>query len=105
MESDVLLSLHLKATMMKVSDPILFGHALNTYFKAAWTKHGEVLEKIGARAKDGLASVFDAVEKKLPRTQAAEIIKDFNQCYDDRAWIAMVDSDKGITNWHSPSNM
>jgi monomeric type NADP-dependent isocitrate dehydrogenase len=104
-DTNILLSLHLKATMMKVSDPILFGHGLKTFFKTAWEKHGELLEYIGAYANDGLQSILDTADKKLPREQAAEVRKDFEQCYEERPWIAMVDSEKGITNWHVPSNI
>lgn len=93
-DADILLSLHLKATMMKISDPILFGHGLKTFFKEAWDKHGDLLEEIGARANDGLASILDAIEKKLPKSKAAEIRQDFDKCYEDRPWICMVDSDK-----------
>jgi len=97
-DSDILLSLHLKATMMKVSDPILFGHAVKVYFKDAFEKHAEVLDSIAANPNNGLGSVFNSIRAKLPDAQAEEIIADFEACYETRPWLAMVNSDKGITN-------
>ncbi|KAL9181094.1 hypothetical protein ACHAXT_009899 [Thalassiosira profunda] len=103
-ENDILLSLHLKATMMKVSDPILFGHAVKVFFKDAFAKHGQVLEEIGANPNNGLGAVYEALEK-LPEDQAAAIKSDFEACYEERPWLAMVNSDKGITNLHVPSDI
>ena len=97
-DTDILLSLHLKATMMKVSDPILFGHCVKAYFKAAFDKHSETLEKIGANPNNGLGSVLSSIESKLPPDEAAALKADFEACYEDRPWLAMVNSDKGITN-------
>ena len=104
-ENELLLSLHLKATMMKVSDPILFGHCIRVYFKAAFDKHGATLEEIGANPNRGLASVYEVVKEKAPN--ADEIIQDFEACYEgeDRPWLAMVDSDRGITNLHAPNDI
>jgi len=99
-EAELLLSLHLKATMMKVSDPILFGHCIRVYFKDAFDKHGETLESIGANPNGGLSTIFAEVESKLPADQAKQIKADFDACYEDRPWLAMVNSDKGITNLH-----
>ena len=104
-DSNLLLSLHLKATMMKISDPIMFGHCVEVYFKDAFAKHGKLLEEIGANPKNGLGAVFAAIENKLPEEQAKSIIKDFEACYDSRPWLAMVNSDKGITNLHVPSDV
>ena len=97
-DTDILLSLHLKATMMKVSDPILFGHCVKAYFKAAYDKHSETLEKIGANPNNGLGSVLSSIDAKLPPDEAAALKADFDACYEDRPWLAMVNSDKGITN-------
>ena len=83
--------------MMKVSDPILFGHAVKVFFKDAFAKHGQVLEEIGANPNNGLGAVYEALEK-LPEDQAAAIKSDFEACYEERPWLAMVNSDKGITN-------
>ena len=104
-KSNVLFSLHLKCTMMKISDPVLFGHGLKTYYKSAFDKHGALLEEIGANANNGLKSIFDTVQKKLPNNKAKQVCDDFEKCYEERPWIAMVDSDKGITNWHVPSDI
>lgn len=104
-DNDLMLSLHLKATMMKVSDPILFGHCVKAFFKEAFEKHGEVLDSIGANPNNGLASVYSSLEAKLPKDQAEAIKADFEACYEDRPWLAMVNSDKGITNLHVPSDI
>lgn len=104
-ESEILLSLHLKATMMKVSDPIMFGHCIRIYYKAAFDKHGETLEKIGASPNGGLTSIFDVVNAKLPANEAKAIIADFEACYEEQPWLAMVNSDKGITNLHAPNDI
>ena len=104
-DTDILLSLHLKATMMKISDPILFGHCVKAFFKEAFEKHGEVLDSIGANPNNGLAAVYNSLESKLPSEQAQAIKADFEACYEDRPWLAMVNSDKGITNLHIPSDI
>ena len=104
-DNDLLLSLHLKATMMKVSDPIMFGHCIRVYYKAAFDKHGDVLKEIGANPAGGLNSIFAAVEAKLPDDQAAQIKADFEACYENQPWLAMVNSDKGITNLHAPNDI
>jgi len=104
-ETDILFSLHMKATMMKVSDPIIFGHCVKAFFKSAFEKHSEVLESIGANPNNGLGSVYQSIETKLPADQAAAVIADFEKCYEDRPWLAMVNSDKGITNLHVPSDI
>ena len=104
-DSDILLSLHLKATMMKVSDPILFGHCVKAFFKEAFEKHGAKLDEIGANPNNGLGSVYSSLEDKLPSDEAAAIKADFEACYENRPWLAMVNSDKGITNLHVPSDI
>ncbi|MCF8316596.1 MAG: NADP-dependent isocitrate dehydrogenase [Ignavibacteriales bacterium] len=99
-----LLSLHLKATMMKVSDPIMFGHCVSVYFKDALEKHAETLKSIGADVNNGLADVL-AKLSKLPADKKAEIESDLNKVYETRPPLAMVDSRKGITNLHYPNDI
>ncbi|WP_456408608.1 NADP-dependent isocitrate dehydrogenase [Caldithrix abyssi] len=103
-KDDVLLSLHLKATMMKVSDPIMFGHAVEVYYKEALEKHAETLKSIGVNVNNGLADVLQKLEK-LPPEKRAEIEADIKAVYEKRPDLAMVDSDKGITNLHVPNNV
>lgn len=93
-EAEILFSLHLKATMMKVSDPILFGHCIKVFFKDAYNKHQETLENIGANPNQGLAAMFEVMDNKLSTEEAAAIKGDFEACYEDRPWLAMVNSDK-----------
>ena len=100
----VLLSLHLKATMMKISDPIMFGHCVSVYYKAALDKHADTLEKIGANVNNGLADVLDKLDR-LPAEKKAEIEADINAVYDTQPDLAMVDSRYGITNLHVPNNI
>ncbi len=100
----LLLSLHLKATMMKVSDPIMFGHAVSVFYKDALDKHAAVLKEIGANVNNGLADVLDKLSR-LPADKKAEIEADINAVYATRPAIAMVDSRKGITNLHVPNNI
>ncbi len=103
-KNDVLLSLHLKATMMKVSDPIMFGHAVSVYFKDAFDKHTDTLKEIGANVNNGLQDVLNKLHK-LPDEKRAEIEADINKVYENSAALAMVDSSKGITNLHAPNNI
>ena len=103
-EEGVLLSLHLKATMMKVSDPVMFGHCVSVYFKDALDKHAAVLEEIGANVNNGLEGVLEKLDK-LPSDKKAEIEADINACYKSGPALAMVDSRKGITNLHVPNNV
>jgi isocitrate dehydrogenase len=100
----VLFSLHLKATMMKVSDPILFGHAVKAYFADVFTKHGAALASVGANPNDGFASVLAAIEK-LPADQKEAVEADIALAYENGPDLAMVNSDKGITNLHVPSDV
>lgn len=99
-----LLSLHLKATMMKISDPVMFGHCVKVFFQDAFEKHGDVLDSIGANPNNGLADVLDKLER-LPEDQAATIRADIEACYASGPALAMVDSRKGITNLHVPNNV
>ncbi|MFI5047687.1 MAG: NADP-dependent isocitrate dehydrogenase [Acidimicrobiia bacterium] len=102
--SDVLFSIHLKATMMKVSDPILFGHAVKTYFAEVFAKHGDTFDRIGVNADDGLADVLARVAT-LPDDQRAVIEADIAAALETGPALAMVDSDRGITNLHVPSDI
>ena len=103
-KDDVLLSLHLKATMMKVSDPIMFGHCVSVYYKDALEKHADILEEIGANVNNGIADVYDKLDR-VPDKKRAEIEADIAAVYTDRPALAMVDSRKGITNLHVPNNI
>ena len=100
----VLLSLHLKATMMKISDPIMFGHCVSVYYQAALDKHADVLKEIGANVNNGLAGVLEKLDK-LPADKKAEIEDDITAVYESHPALAMVDSRKGITNLHVPNNI
>lgn len=100
----LLFSLHLKATMMKVSDPIVFGHAVTVYFKDAWEKHGDTLDQLGINPDDGLGAALRKIDN-LSYSVRSEIEADFRQCYETRPMLAMVNSDKGITNLHVPSDI
>jgi isocitrate dehydrogenase len=101
---DVLLSLHLKATMMKVSDPVMFGHCVSVYFKDALDKHAETLRSIGANVNNGLADILARLDR-LPAEKKAEIEADIARVYETRPALAMVDSRKGITNLHVPNDV
>jgi isocitrate dehydrogenase len=103
-KDNVLLSLHLKATMMKVSDPIMFGHAVSVYFKDALEKHAEVLKEIGANVNNGLADVLEKL-KKLPDAKRQEIENDINKVFETQPELAMVDSRLGKTNLHVPNDV
>jgi isocitrate dehydrogenase len=100
----VLLSLHLKATMMKISDPIMFGHCVSVYYQDALKKHADILKEIGANVNNGLADVLEKLDR-LSADRKAEIEKDVTAVYEDRPALAMVDSRKGITNLHVPNNI
>ena len=89
---------HLKATMMKISDPILFGHCVKVYFKDVFEKHGQLFEEIGANPNNGFGAILEAIDSKLSPEKAKEIRNDIDACYEERPWLAMVNSDKGITN-------
>jgi isocitrate dehydrogenase len=100
----VLLSLHLKATMMKVSDPIIFGHAVTVYYKDLFQKHAATFEKLGVNPNNGIGEVYAKIQD-LPAAQKSEIEADIQAIYKTRPELAMVDSAKGITNLHVPSNV
>ena len=100
----VLLSLHLKATMMKVSDPIMFGHCVSVYYQAALDKHADALKQIGANVNNGLADVLAKLDR-LPADKKAEIEADIAAVYANRPALAMVDSRRGITNLHVPNDV
>ncbi|RDV36764.1 NADP-dependent isocitrate dehydrogenase [Bradymonadaceae bacterium TMQ3] len=103
-EQGVLFSLHMKATMMKVSDPIIFGHAVRTYFKDVFAKHQGTFEELGVDVNNGLGDLLAKI-KTLPDDQQAEIEADLKKAYEQGPDIAMVDSDRGITNLHVPSDV
>tara|TARA_B110000858_G_scaffold89711_2_gene103752 strand:- start:15849 stop:18077 length:2229 start_codon:yes stop_codon:yes gene_type:complete len=100
----ILFSLHLKATMMKVSDPIIFGHAVTVFYEEVFNKHAAVFTELGVDANNGIGDVYSKI-KNLPSAQREEIKADLAACYADRPEMAMVDSDKGITNLHVPSDV
>ena len=100
----ILLSLHLKATMMKVSDPIIFGHAVKVYYRNAFEKHAALLDELGVDANNGVGDVYTKIVG-LPNEQRAAIEADFAAVYETRPELAMVNSDKGITNLHVPSDV
>ncbi|MDP6418034.1 MAG: NADP-dependent isocitrate dehydrogenase [Candidatus Krumholzibacteria bacterium] len=103
-EEGLLLSLHLKATMMKVSDPIMFGHCVSVYYQEALAKHADALEEAGVNLNNGLADLFEKIQK-LPEERREAIEKDIEAVYQTRPPLAMVDSRKGITNLHVPNNI
>ena len=103
-EEGILLSLHLKATMMKVSDPVLFGHAVEVYFKEVFTKYADLFESLGITSTNGLGDVYKKIES-LPQDKQHEIIMAINEVYKNNPELAMVDSGKGITNLHVPSDV
>lgn len=100
----ILFSCHLKATMMKVSDPIMFGHVVKAFFKPVFEKHGSTFATIGVNPNMGLGDLFEKL-KKLPEVQQQQIKNDIESCYAERPSLAMVDSSKGITNLHVPSDI
>jgi isocitrate dehydrogenase len=100
----VMWSLHVKATMMKVSHPIVFGHAVTVFYKDVFTKHGALFRELGVNPNNGLGSVYEKIAN-LPRSQREEIEEDIQACYATRPELAMVDSVKGISNLHVPSDV
>ncbi len=103
-ETRVMFSLHVKATMMKVSHPIVFGHAVKIFYKTAFDKHGELFKQLGVNANNGLSSVYEKIAS-LPSSKREEIINDLHACHEHNPELAMVDSAKGITNLHSPNDV
>ena len=100
----ILFSLHMKGTMMKVSDPIIFGHAVKIFFKDVFAKHGETIEKIGVNVNSGLGNLLERIQE-LPDAKRKEIEADIEATYKKGPSVAMVNSDKGITNLHVPSDV
>ena len=103
-DQGVLMSLHMKATMMKVSDPIIFGHAVSVFFKSVFDRHATVLDEIGVDVRNGFGDLVAKIEE-LPADKQAEINADIKACYENGPDLAMVNSDKGITNLHVPSDV
>ena len=101
---DILFSLHMKATMMKVSDPIIFGHAVRVFFAPVFEKWGATFDELGVDVNNGLGDLLSKIEK-LPADQKAAIESEIQACYDNNPDLAMVNSDKGITNLHVPSDV
>ncbi len=100
----VMFSLHVKATMMKISHPIVFGHAVRIFYKEAFAKHGELFDELGVNVNNGMADLYDKIAV-LPQSKREEIIHDLHACHEHRPELAMVDSAKGITNLHAPNNV
>ena len=100
----VLFSLHMKATMMKVSDPIIFGHAIDVFFADIFKKHGTILKEIGVDVNNGFGNLLSKIQE-LPEDKRQEIEADIKVCYEHQPDLAMVNSDKGITNLHVPSDV
>jgi len=103
-KTGVMFSLHVKATMMKVSHPIVFGHCVRIFYKDAFAKHAKLFEELGVNVNNGMANLYEKIET-LPASQKDEILKDLHACHEHRPELAMVDSAKGITNFHSPNDI
>jgi isocitrate dehydrogenase len=97
-------SLHVKATMMKVSHPIVFGHCVKIFYKDAFAKHGKLFDELGVNVNNGMVSLYDRIAT-LPQSKQDEIKADLHACHEHRPELAMVDSAKGITNFHSPNDI
>ncbi|MBC9073902.1 NADP-dependent isocitrate dehydrogenase [Thauera sp. CAU 1555] len=103
-QAGILFSLHVKATMMKVSHPIVFGHCVKIYYKDAFEKHGKLFDELGINVNNGMVDLYDKI-KTLPESVRDEVIRDLHACQEHRPELAMVDSAKGITNFHSPNDI
>jgi isocitrate dehydrogenase len=103
-EAGILFSLHVKATMMKVSHPIVFGHCVKIYYKEAFEKHAKTFAELGVNVNNGMVDLYEKI-KTLPESKRDEIIRDLHACQEHRPRLAMVDSAKGITNFHSPNDI
>jgi isocitrate dehydrogenase len=103
-QTGVMFSLHVKATMMKVSHPIVFGHAIKVFYADAFAKHQKLFDELGVNVNNGLSDLYAKIES-LPRSQRDEIIDDLHRCHEHRPELAMVDSARGISNFHSPSDV
>ena len=104
-EKDILFSLHMKATMMKVSDPIIFGHAVRVFFKDLFTKHQDTFKEIGVNVNNGFGDLVTNLSKLTDPTKKEEIVNDINLCLKNAPELAMVNSDDGISNLHVPSDV
>ncbi|SEH91951.1 isocitrate dehydrogenase [Mycolicibacterium rutilum] len=103
-KTGVMFSLHVKATMMKVSHPIVFGHAVKVFYREAFEKHQQVLDELGVNVNNGMSDLYDKIQS-LPASQREEIVQDIHAVHEHRPELAMVDSARGITNFHSPSDV
>ena len=103
-KTGVMFSLHVKATMMKVSHPIVFGHCVKIFYKDAFAKHGKLFDELGVNVNNGMVSLYDRIAT-LPQSKQDEIKADLHACHEHRPELAMVDSAKGITNFHSPNDI
>ena len=103
-KTGVMFSLHVKATMMKVSHPIVFGHCVKIFYKDAFAKHGKLFDELGINVNNGVAQLYEKI-KTLPQSQYEEVMRDLHACHEHRPELAMVDSAKGITNFHSPNDV
>ncbi len=103
-ETGVMFSLHVKATMMKVSHPIVFGHAVKIFYKDAFKKHGDLFDRLGANPNNGISSIYEKIAD-LPESVREEIEHDLHACHEHRPELAMVDSKKGISNLHAPNDV
>jgi len=100
----VMFSLHVKATMMKVSHPIVFGHCVRIFYKDAFAKHAKLFDELGVNVNNGMVNLYDKLAT-LPTSQREEVMRDLHACHEHRPELAMVDSAKGITNFHSPNDV
>ena len=103
-KTGVMFSLHVKATMMKVSHPIVFGHCVKIFYRDAFAKHGELFDALGVNVNNGMVDLYNKIAC-LPESKQDEIRRDLHACHEHRPELAMVDSAKGITNFHSPSDI
>lgn len=103
-KTGVMFSLHVKATMMKISHPIVFGHCVKIFYKDAFEKHGKLFDELGVNVNNGMVDLYNKIAT-LPQSQQDEIKQDLHDCYEHRPKLAMVDSAKGITNFHSPNDI
>ena len=103
-KTGVMFSLHVKATMMKVSHPIVFGHCVRIFYKDAFAKHGKLFDELGVNVNNGMVNLYDKIAT-LPQSKQDEIKRDLHACHEHRPELAMVDSAKGITNFHSPNDI
>ena len=103
-KTSVMFSLHVKATMMKISHPIVFGHCIKIFYKDAFEKHGKLFEELGVNVNNGMVDLYSKIAV-LPQSQQDEIRQDLHACHEHRPKLAMVDSAKGITNFHSPNDV